>query len=50
MAMAGNRKKGDYSVLSEVNTEEEWNSLLERKVRRLSVLSGSPAVIKKSLG
>ena len=32
MAMAGNRKKGDYSVLSEVNTEEEWNALLERKV------------------
>ena len=28
-----NRKKGDYSVLSEINTEEEWLTLLERKVR-----------------
>ena len=27
-----NRKKGDYSVLSEINTEEEWLNLLERKV------------------
>ena len=37
MAMASNRKKGDYSVLSEVNTEEEWNTLLERKVSMLSL-------------
>ena len=27
-----NRKKGDYSVLSEINTEEEWMNLMERKV------------------
>ena len=33
MAMAATRKKGDYSVLSEVNTEEEWVALLERQVR-----------------
>ena len=32
MNMAGNRKKGDYSVLSEINTEEEWITLLERNV------------------
>ena len=33
MAAMANRKKGDYSVLSEINTEEEWLTLLERKVR-----------------
>ena len=32
MAAMANRKKGDYSVLSEINTEEEWLTLLERKV------------------
>jgi len=31
MAAMANRKKGDYSVLSEINTEEEWLTLLERK-------------------
>lgn len=36
MAMASNRKKGDYSVLSEVNTEEEWINLLERKVNAIT--------------
>ncbi len=30
--MAASRKKGDYSVLSEINTEEEWDSLCQRKV------------------
>ena len=34
MAAMANRKKGDYSVLSEINTEEEWLTLLERKVRK----------------
>ena len=27
------KKKGEYSVLSEVNTEEEWLSLCEKEVR-----------------
>jgi hypothetical protein len=29
--MAASRKKGDYSVLSEINTEEEWDALCQRK-------------------
>ena len=32
-----NRKKGDYSVLSEINTEEEWLNLLERKVSSIKI-------------
>jgi len=30
--MAATRKKGDYSVLSEINTEDEWQALCLRKV------------------
>ena len=30
--MAGARKKGDYSVLAEVNTEEDWDNLCTRQV------------------
>ena len=34
--MAGNRKKGDYYALPEVNTGEEWVSLIERTVSKLN--------------
>ena len=34
-AMAGSRKKGDYSVLAEINTEEDWDNLCTREVSRL---------------
>ena len=37
MAAMANRKKGDYSVLSEINTEEEWLNLLERKVSSIKI-------------
>ena len=37
MAAMANRKKGDYSVLSEINTEEEWLNLLERKVSAIKI-------------
>ena len=30
--MAGSRKKGDYSVLAEINTEEDWDNLCSREV------------------
>ena len=33
--MAGSRKKGDYSVLAEINTEEDWDNLCTREVSRL---------------
>ena len=34
--MAGSRKKGDYSVLAEINTEEDWDNLCSREVSNSS--------------
>ena len=36
--MAGARKKGDYSVLAEINTEEEWDNLCTRQVKCQNML------------
>ena len=36
--MAGARKKGDYSVLAEINTEEDWDTLCGRQVNNDGML------------